>query len=499
MIQRRGEYHISSGQTAESAPAAPLSVATKASYGIGQLSEGIKNGCFAVYLFFFYSAVLGLDSKLVGLALFIALLFDAITDPLTGYLSDSWRSRWGRRHPFMLVAVVPLTLCFYLLFSPPELGQWGLFAWLVVFSVCTRGAMTLFYVPHVSLGAELSRDFHERTTVVAWRYVSSYLGYMCAYGLGFGWYFANAGDLGNGQFNRDAYSPFALTMAVLMATSILIAVIGTWHRVPLLTQPSANMQIAKLARIPLALLQEIRTALRNRSFAWLFAGVLIIFTMVGVDSSLNLHMNTYFWELSSSGNLAYFMASPIGFLAGATVVRQLHVWFDKVPCMFIGTAGFAVTQILPVVLRLLDWFPENHTTTLFYTLVAFKFTQGIFISQALISFNSLVPDIVDEQELATGKRQEGIYFAATSFSMKATQGLGTFVAGIALWLIGWPGGTQAVAEAALTAEHITWLGLLFGPIVSGFAVVCLYCYTQLNLSRARHAEIIAQLDARAAA
>lgn len=477
----------------------PLGVGTKLSYGIGQLAEGTKNACFSVYLFFFYSAVLGLDSKLVGAALFIALLFDAITDPLTGYLSDSWRSRWGRRHPFMLAAVVPLALSFYLLFSPPQLGEWGLFAWLVVFSVATRGAMTLFYVPHVSLGAELSRDFHERTTVVAYRYVSSYVGYMCAYGLGFGWYFANSEAFANGQFDRAAYSPFALTLAGLMIVSMLISVYGTWHRLPYLSQPSASMQIATLARLPLALLQEVRSALRNRSFAWLFAGVLIIFTMVGVDTSLNLHMNTYFWELSSTGNLVYFMASPVGFLIGAILVRQLHVWFDKVPCMFIGTAGYAVTQILPVVLRLLDWFPENHTATLFYTLVAFKFAQGIFISQALISFNSLIPDIVDEQELATGKRQEGIFFAATSFSMKATQGLGTFVAGMALWLIGWPGGTQAVAEAAITANDITWLGLLFGPIVSGFAVVCLYCYTQLNLSRERHAYVVAQLDARAAA
>ena len=473
-----------------------MSIATKASYGIGQLAEGAKNGCFNVFLFFFYTAVLGLDSKLVGVALFIALLFDAITDPLTGYLSDSWRSRWGRRHPFMLAAVLPLALCFYLLFSPPDLGQWGLFAWLTVFAICSRAAMTLFYVPHVSLGAELSRDFHERTTVVAYRYVSSYLGYMCAYGLGFGWFFASSEAFANGQFNRAAYSPFALVLGTLMMACMLISVFGTWSRLPYLAQPAASMQIAKLVRLPLALVQEVRAALRNRSFAWLFAGVLVIFTMVGVDSSLNLHMNTYFWELSSTGNLVYFIASPVGFLLGALVVRRLHVRFDKVPCMFIGTAGYAVTQILPVVLRLLEWFPENHTTALFYTLVLFKFIQGLFISQALISFNSLIPDIVDEQELATGKRQEGIFFAATSFSMKATQGLGTFVAGLALWMIGWPGGTQAVAEATITASDITWLGLLFGPIVSGFAVVCLYCYSRVNLSHERHLQVVAQLDAR---
>ncbi|MGI9329021.1 MAG: MFS transporter [Pseudomonadales bacterium] len=473
-------------------------MATKASYGIGQLAEGIKNGCFNVYLFFFYSAVLGLDPKLVGIALFIALLFDAITDPLAGYLSDNWRSRWGRRHPFILAAAVPMAVSFYLLFSPPEFGQMGLFLWLVVFAVLTRGAMTLYYVPHLSLGAELSPDFHERTTVVAYRYFSSYLGYMVSYGIGFGIFFAASESFANGQFDRAAYSPFAMTLGAIMVLSILVCLAGTYHRIPYLQQPGASMQLGTLRAIPLNLVREIRSALSNRSFAWLFAGILVVFTMVGVDSALNLHMNTYFWELAGTENLAFFIASPVGFLIGAGFVRRCNEWFDKKPCMVIGTAGWALLQIVPVVLRLLEWFPENGSDTLLWTLVCFRFVQGLVVCQALITFNSMVPDIVDEHELHTGKRQEGMFFAATSFSSKATQGLGTFFAGIALWLIGWPGGTEITSAAAVTPEHITWLGLLFGPIVSGFAVLCLYFYSKHDLTRARHAEIVEALAARRA-
>ena len=115
-----------------------------------------------------------MSAALAGIAVGIALVFDAITDPLAGSISDRFKSRFGRRHPFIYASVVPLAVGFYLLFAPPEgLGQWGLFAWLLGFAVMTRASMTLFHVPHLSLGAELSEDYTERTTVVGFRYFFS--------------------------------------------------------------------------------------------------------------------------------------------------------------------------------------------------------------------------------------------------------------------------------------------------------------------------------------
>jgi len=103
-----------------------------------------------------------------GLAIGIALLFDAVTDPLAGSISDNWRSKWGRRHPFMLASAVPLGLCFAALFAPPaSLGTTGLLVWLTVFAILTRTALTFYHVPHQALGAELSSDYAARTGVVA--------------------------------------------------------------------------------------------------------------------------------------------------------------------------------------------------------------------------------------------------------------------------------------------------------------------------------------------
>lgn len=206
-----------------------LAVRTRLAYGIGQSAEGLQNGVYAALLFFFfYNQVLGLSSSLVGIALFIALAFDAITDPLVGSISDNWRSRFGRRHPFMLVAILPLALSFFMLLSSPSgLSQMQLFSWLVVSSVLTRGAMTLHFVPHLSLGAELSTNFNERTTIVSYRYFSSFLGIVITIALAFGVFFTDTEAYPKGQFNVEAYSPFGATLAALMVVAILITVVGT--------------------------------------------------------------------------------------------------------------------------------------------------------------------------------------------------------------------------------------------------------------------------------
>ena len=104
-----------------------LALSTKAYYGIGQFAEGLKNTSFGLFVLFYYNQVLGVSGTLCGLALGIALIFDALSDPLAGSISDNWRSRLGRRHPFMYAAAIPLALFFYALFSPPELEEIGLF------------------------------------------------------------------------------------------------------------------------------------------------------------------------------------------------------------------------------------------------------------------------------------------------------------------------------------------------------------------------------------
>lgn len=465
----------------------------KLNFGIGQMAEGLKNISFSVFLLFYYNQVLGLEGWLAGLALALALVFDAVTDPLAGSLSDNWHSRLGRRHPFMYASAVPLGIAFFALFCPPAaLGQTGLFLWLVVMAVATRAAMTLYHVPHIALGAELSEVFEERTVIVAFRQFFGYVGALTGIVLGFGVFFVGTEEFPRGQLNVDAYAPYAATVAVVMVITILLSAWGTQSRVAML--PMAGKDGGPAFNVT-RIFAEYAGALRNRNFAWLVSGVIIVFVMVGVDAALNLYMNTYFWELSALGNSLFLMAALIGAISGAPLTSILHARFDKLFGVLFGTSMWLVCQISPILLRFVDLLPQNGTFELEATLVAVKFLQGLCVVQALISFNSMMADLVDENELRTGLRQEGVFFGAVSFANKSTTGLGTFIGGLALTLIDWPLGAEVTA-AQIPAATIFRLGLVYGPLLIIFGAVAVWCYAHYDLSRERHHEIREELTSR---
>jgi len=390
----------------------------------------------------------------------------------------------------MYASAIPLAVCFYFLFTPPELSETGLFIWLTAFAVLTRAAMTLYHVPHIALGAELTNNFEERTVVVSYRQGFSTVGNLAAVALAFLVFFVSTEEYANGQLNRDAYSPFALTLGVLMVITIWISAFGTHRHIPLLPPGPLVPEAFSPGRV----FREAKLALGNRSFKWLFIGVIIVFLMVGVDAALNLYMNTYFWELKPGQIFQYVVALPVGVIVGTFFTRKLHAMWGKKAGVLLGTSFWAICQVVPVLLRLMDLFPENNTQTLMVTLLIIRFIQGFTVVQALVSFGSMVADIVDQHELQTGMRQEGIFFGAVSFANKTTTGLGTLIGGVALDLISWPTGTAIKTAADVPPETLFNLGLLFGPIVSGFAVLSVWCYSHYNLTREQHQDILDSLE-----
>jgi len=142
---------------------------------------------------------------------------------------------------------------------------------------------------------------------------------------------------------------------------------------------------------------------------------------------------------------------------------------------------------------MLGWLPDNHSQWLVPALVGIAVFQGICTVQSNVAYVAMLADTVDEQELATGKRQEGVFFAASAFSAKATSGLGAILAGLGLKIIGWPAGPQIRSAADVPPEKIVHLGILFGPFVAAFGLLCLMCYVRYRLTRERHAEIVEML------
>lgn len=465
----------------------------KFAFGIGQLAEGLKNGALGTFLFFYYNQVLGLSATLTGIAIGTALITDAAVDPLIGSLSDHWRSKYGRRHPFMYVSILPLAVCFYLLFAPPVRGDWALFIWLVVFANLARVAMSLYFVPHQALGAEMTSEFTERSSLVGFRVFFGVVGGFAATIVGFQFFFAPTPEFSNGQLNASAYPPFAACLAVVMALAIFWSSWGTRSVIPYLPKAGQSAHVGLLGFLA-RVVKDMRGAMRCGSFAWLFSGLLVIFVMIGVNTVLDLYVYTYFWELTHKQIVVFATAYPIGLMLGALVAPGLQRRFGKRWALLFGTISWAGLQVLPIVLRLVGWFPENGSELLVPVLAAIRVVQGAGAVQANVAFGSMVADVCDENELATGKRQEGIFFSTVAFASQCAVAGGSLFAGLALDLIRWPRGAKIASAADVPTDAIFGLGLVYGPVIGSLALITMWCYSHYRLTRERHAEILAELE-----
>ena len=456
-------------------------------YAWGGMAETILGLAFSSFNFFFYTNILGLSGFLAGLAVTICLFFDAASDPLVGSISDRWKSRLGRRHPFMLTAPIPVGICLYLIYSPPAgLGDTGLFLWLTVLAIGLRVCMTFYHVPHLALGAELSADFAERSRVMSFNTLFGAFGALICLVTGYSVFFHKTPEFTNGLLNPDAYAPFALTAAIAGGIAMFISSFLTMKVIPRLPVPPPD--ISRFS--PREFLLDVKDALRNENYRHLLFGVLFLAATLGSRSTLSLHMNTYFWELVPEQIRYFALFAAAGPVIGAMSVTRLHLRFGKKNTIVWACFFTSLFAVLPVVLRLIGWFPKNHTPLLFPSLgivYLLAVTAGIIFT---ISVMSALADIADEHELNTGRRQEGVFFASRTFFAKAVNGLGHLIAGIALDVINFPAG----AEPGTVPADVIWeLAVFDGPIavIPGFLAVIFY--RRYSISRKRLEAIQLQL------
>ncbi len=467
-----------------------MKITTKIGYGIGQFSEGAKAAAFTSFLFFYFNQVLGLSGSLAGVASLLALAVDAVTDPMIGQISDHWRSRWGRRHPFMIAGAIPFGIAMVMLFSPPEgLGQWGLFLWLLGWAVAVRLMMTLFFVPHLALGAELTPDYHERTSLIGYRVFFSAFGTLLISVSGFALFFPASEEFSNGLMNAAAYSSFGLFVAVSGTGAMLWSILATRHTIPTLQAPLGD----KPERHPVFALAGVFTTLRDRAFRVLFFSTLTFYVLVGVSMTLIIYIATFVFGFST-GHLALLSTAPlVGILLASTIAQILSRRLDKrlsaACCALSGT----LISSFPMFLFLggaLDNMPTESKVGFVY--LTSGVSQGLFFAFAIL-VDSMLSDTADQHEVTTGKREEGLFFAARSFATKASFGLGSFFAGIALDIIAFPRGA---APADVAPEAVTKLAILGGPVLTLLFMIVLFQLRSYPLDAKRYAEIRATLNAR---
>ena len=441
------------------------------------------------FLLFYLTAVCGLPNSLAGLSLFVGLVADALIDPLVGSLSDNTNSRLGRRHPFMFAGALPLAIAMAVLFAiPTGLAGWGLFACVTAISLVLRVCHSLFNLPYIALGAELSDDYGERTRVVAARFLVMVVGAAGCLTLGTKVFMSGPGGL----LNRAAYAPFGLACGAMIAFGGLVASFGTLGAIRRLrvTTPSQASAVRQFLR-------DVVEMARNRSFVVLFSSLLLVFVAGGVTQALNLHTYRFFWRLRTDDIQLVLLATPAGTLVGVISSFLFVHRLDKRRVVMAGLGVYCLQLAVVPMLGVTGLLPRGSPAAV-AVLAGAGCLSYAFGAALGIAFQSAFADAADEHEHLFGTRREGLFFAGLNFASKAASGLGGLVAGIGLDLIHFPTNLAAhggpnVRVDPVTATH---LALLYGPGPAALVFLAIVVFARYRLSRDAHGRIQAELRGR---
>ncbi len=432
-----------------------------------------------------------MDARLIGLAMTIALFLDALSDPVVGYWSDNFRSKWGRRHPFMYASALPVAASFFLLWNPPEgWSDIALFWYVLVISVLIRTCITFYETPSSALAPELSDNYDQRSGLLSLRFFFGWTGGNMMAVIMFVVLFPAFATptIPNGQFNKDAYSTYGIIASVMIFVAIMVSALGTHKRIVHLKAPPPVRTLS----IGL-IFKEIFETLANRSFIALFLAAIFGSIASGLSASMTFYFTSFFWGFTPQQTglltISVFVPAIIGAVMAPLVTKSIG---KKQGAMIIGLVAFLGAP-LPIVLRLLGVMPENGDPTLFWiVMLANMVDTGLIICFQILSA-SMLADLVEDAEIKTGRRSEGIFFAASTFIRKSVQGLGVITAGFVLAAAQFPAG---VKPEQIPEDALTRLGLFYVPTILFLWLTMLAIMSTYRLKREDHENNLRELASR---
>ncbi|MET0272762.1 MAG: MFS transporter [Phenylobacterium sp.] len=448
--------------------------------------QAVESGYLAIngFIFFYYTAVLGMPGSLVGLAVAISMVLDAAFDPIIGSWSDSVRSKYGRRLPVMLIGA-PLTfLTMGLLFSPPGgLAPLLLFAWLTLTKMGVRAFASMYNIPYFALGGELSDGYVERSQIVAIRLLAGIVITVAITALAFSVFFAGEGGLQR----PEPYPAFGWSIAAVVLACALICCLGVWRYAASLPQPHARAP-AMIGRLP----GELAEIFHNRSFVVLFLTMLAFASAAGVTQTLNNHAYVFVWQLRPETIQLLTYTFLFGILLGVPATPLLLRWIEKKSAAIVGflmvmTAwavlpGLRVAGVIaPTGLDALPW------------LAVTNLLLGLGSGIVFIAFPAMMADAADEHEYLFGHRREGLYFSGLGFAGKAAAGVGTLVGGLALDILHFPREAGRQVHAVVSEDVLRGLVFAWAPVPMLLCLVGLAVFLPYSITRARQDVIAAAL------
>jgi len=445
------------------APSAGKKLSTReiVSYGLPRFGAAMMFLMVAVYLPKFYADTLLLAPAFIAWTFLIGRFWDAFTDPVMGYVSDGTTSRMGRRRPYFLVSAVPVAIAYFFLWSPPDaLKDWGLFVYLTVTYLLTYTFWTVFSIPHNSLGAELTMDYHERTLLTGVReglgVLGTFVGTLAPPLFAF-W-------LGSKQ---KGFSFLAAGTGIVTAVFIFVCFLNVREN------PAFQKQH------PIAIREGLKILFKNHPFRTLV--VVYVCSLIGnaFVPILTLFMADYVVKMPKIAPYiiaTYLLAIVPSILFWTRLSRRIGKKEAWSYALVLSSAVFAASM----------YYHEG--TWLLWIILAALAGFGYACTLALAP--SMMADVIDLDELNTGRRREGAYFGVWSFIDKAAVGMTAFVGLQALDLMGYVPNQEQPPQVFWTMK------VLYSVLPTICFGACYFLLRRYPISQDEHNRIRAEIESR---
>ncbi|MYD43067.1 MAG: hypothetical protein F4W90_04145 [Gammaproteobacteria bacterium] len=448
-------------------------------YGSASVAFGIKNNAFSYLLLPFTTQVLGMPGYVAASALGVAMIWDAFSDLIIGHWSDKTSSRLGRRHPFMYVALFMLPLSFWGMFNPMgELTEQMQFWYVLVFAILIRTATTLVEVPSAAQLPELESHYERRSR---WLSIRHAFGWMGGNGLHTINFFLWVGHYGMSV--HTGYAIYAWVGATLIAISILISSLGTQKYFSQLPRPERTSQDRRIWPVLVHAMRELVQSLSNKNFAVLFFNGLLVGIAGGMLAALYLYNTNYFFGFSGAQIAmtgVFVLLSPLISLA---IIPSIGRIFGKRQIAILAILCFTFLVPLPYVFFLFDMWPAMGSWTSLYLYSLFIVVEVVCLIVNGVMLDSMMADVVEDSEIDTSRRAEGLFYATRGFAAKATSAGGIFLAGIIVSIVGMESFQTA---ADMTRDHRIELVAWFLPLYCGLYLIALALLVFYKIEKSTH-------------
>lgn len=422
---------------------------------------------------------------LASLALAIAMLWDAVSDLLLGHWSDKTSSPLGRRHPFMYAALLVLPISFYGLFDPMiELNDSNTFWYVLVMAIIIRTGTTLFEVPSTAMLPDLEKDYDRRNKWLALRYAFGWYGGNGIHTINF-WFWVGA----YGVAVQTGYTIYATVGACVIALVIILSSFGTQRIMAQLPRPQDTFRFREIARE----VKQIFQSVKNRNFAALFFYGLIVGIAGGLGMALYLYNTTYFFgftgKMIASTGFAVMLSPAIAYWAAPYFGGRFGKKNAAIGAILVNIALYPI----PYILLLTGFWPGLGSWWSLGIYTVFIVMEVICSIIGGVLLDSMMADVVEDSEITTSRRSEGLFYAARGFAGKAISAGGIIGAGAIVSLVGLDGVTSL---DQVTREIRVDLATFFLPLYCSLFLLGLWCVSLYRINRHDHNQNLETLAAR---